>query len=147
MNLDKMLPFRLLLSKCYSSDFSMFFPFFFLSLSSFSFLMRGLFHYIVLHCSIPSSTCLLSSTVLEFSLLFLQLSDFLGIKETFHTVQGSSPHKCGQEISCNAFNAVVAAFPWDISASLSLLYTSVVCLLFWDSPESGLEESWSSSLQ
>ena len=27
------------------------------------------------------------------------------------TVQGSSQHKCGQESSCSAFNAVVAAFP------------------------------------
>ena len=73
--------------------------------------MKGLFRYIVLHCSIPPSTCLSSSTVLECLLPSLQLSDFLGIKRTFPTVQGSSPHKCGQEISCNAFNAVVAAFP------------------------------------
>ena len=27
------------------------------------------------------------------------------------TVQRSSPHKCGQKSSCNAFNVVVAAFP------------------------------------
>ena len=27
------------------------------------------------------------------------------------TVQGSSPHKCGQKSSCSAFNAMVAAFP------------------------------------
>ena len=26
-------------------------------------------------------------------------------------VQWSSPHKCGQKSSCNAFNAVVADFP------------------------------------
>ena len=116
-------------------------------LFSSSLFVKGLFHYIVLHCSIPSSTCLSSSTVLEFPFPFLQLFDFLGIKITFNTVQGSSPHKCGQEINCNAFNAVVAAFPWDISGSLSLLYTSVVCLLFWDSLESGLKGSRSSSLQ
>ena len=73
--------------------------------------MKGLFHYIVLQCSIPSSTCLSSSMVFEFLLLSLQLFDFLEIKKTFNTVQGSSPHKCGQEISCTAFNAVVAAFP------------------------------------
>ena len=110
MNLDKMLSFRLFLSKCYSSDFSMFFPFF-LFFTPPHIIMKGLFHYIVLPRSIPSSTCLSSSTVLEFPLLSLQLSDFLGIKKTFHTVQGSSPHKYGQEISFNAFNAVVAAFP------------------------------------
>ena len=28
----------------------------------------------------------------------------------YNNVQGSSPHKCGQKSSCNAFNAVVAAF-------------------------------------
>ena len=27
------------------------------------------------------------------------------------TVQGSSPHKCGQKVSCRAFNVVAAAFP------------------------------------
>ena len=73
-------------------------------------LIKGLLHYIVLHYSIPSSTCLSSSTVLEFPLHPLQLFDFLGIKMTFNTVQESSPHKCGQESSCDAFNAVVAAF-------------------------------------
>ena len=73
-------------------------------------LIKGLLHYIVLHYSIPSSTCLSSSTVLEFSLPLLQLFDFLGIKMTFNTIQGSSPHKYGQESSCDAFNAVVAAF-------------------------------------
>ena len=72
--------------------------------------MKGLLHYIVLHCSIPSSTCLSSSMVLEFPLPLLQLFDSLGIKMTFNTVQGSSPHKCGQESSCDAFNVVAAAF-------------------------------------
>ena len=28
-----------------------------------------------------------------------------------NTVQGSSQHKCGQESSCSAFNAVIVAFP------------------------------------
>ena len=46
--------------------------------------MKGLFHYIVLHYSIPSSTCLSSSPVLEFPFPFLQLFDFLGIKITFN---------------------------------------------------------------
>ena len=83
---------------------------FLLLLFSRPFLMKGLLHYIVLHCSILSSTCLSSSMVLEFPLPPLQLFDFLGIKMTFNTVQGSSPHKCGQESSYDAFNAVVAAF-------------------------------------
>ena len=73
-------------------------------------LLKGLLHYIVLPYSIPSSTCLSSSLVLEFPLLLSQLFDFLGVKMIFNTVQGSSPHKCGQESSCDAFNAVVAAF-------------------------------------
>ena len=105
MILDKMVSFRLYFSKCYSSYFLMFLPLFFRPP-----LLKGLLHYIVLPCSIPSSTCLLSSLVLEFPLLLSQLFDFLGIKIIFNTVQGSSPHKCGQEGRCNAFNAVVAAF-------------------------------------
>ena len=54
--------------------------------------------------------------------------DFLGIKIPVNTVQGSSPHKCGQESSCAAFNAVVAAFYPDISVSLSLPYALVIYL-------------------
>ena len=93
----------------------------FLDVSLFLFLcpllLEGLFHYIVLHCSILLSTCLSSSLVLEFPLPLSQLLDFLGVKVIQNTVQGSSPHKCGQESCCNAFNAVVAAFSQDISAS------------------------------
>ena len=37
-------------------------------------------HYIVLHCSILSSTCLPSSLVFEFMFLPSQLFDFLGVK-------------------------------------------------------------------
>ena len=131
-----MLSFGLLLSRCYSSYFSMFFPIFSVPL-----LMKGLFPYIVLHYSIPSSTCLSSSMVLQFPLSFLQLFDFLEIKITFNTVQGSSPHKCGQESSCNAFNAEVAAFSQDIPASLSLPYTLVIYPHLWNFLESGLKES------
>ena len=104
--LDKMLFFRSYFSRCYSSYFLMFLLFLPCPL-----LLKGLLHYIVLYCSISSSTCLSSSMVLEFPLLLSQLFDFLGIKMTFNTVQGSSPHKCGQESSYDAFNAVVAAFP------------------------------------
>ena len=30
------------------------------------------------------------------------------------TIQRSSPHKCGQKSSCNAFNVVVAAFSFGV---------------------------------
>ena len=141
MILDKTLSFRLYLSRCYSSYFLMFFFFSFVS----SFLMKGLFHYIVLHCPIPLSTCLSSSPVLEFPFPFLQLFDFLGIKITFNTVQGSSPHKCGQESSCDAFNTVITAFSQDISASLSLPYALVIYLYLWNFLEGRLRESRGSS--
>ena len=132
-------------SRCYSSCFSIsLFLFFFFSSP---FFMKGLFHYIVLHCLIPSSTCLSSSPVLEFPSPCLQLFDFLGIKITLHTVQGSSPHKCGQESSCNAFNAVVAAFSQDISASLSLPYALIIYLNLWNFLEAGLGENRGSSRQ
>ena len=63
------------------------------SLISFDpFLQEALLYYIVLLCSIPPSTCLLSSFVLEFLSLFPQLFDFLGAKVVENTVQRSSPH-------------------------------------------------------
>ena len=40
-----------------------------------------------------------------------------------YTVHGSSSHKCSQKSCCSAFNAVVTAFPLDIYAFLSPLYT------------------------
>ena len=55
-------------------------------------LLEALLHYIVLLYSIPPSTCLLSSFVLEFLSSFLQLFDFLGVKVVENTVQKSSPH-------------------------------------------------------
>ena len=101
-------------------------------------LLEVLLHYIVLHCSILSSTCLPSSLVLEFLFLLPQLFDFLGVKVIENTVQRSSPHKCGQESCCNAFNAVVATFSQDIYASLSLLCTFVIYLHLWNFLEGGL---------
>ena len=63
------------------------------SLISFNlFLLEALLYYIVLLYSILSSTCLLSSLVLEFSSPFPQLFDFLGVKVVENTVQMSSPH-------------------------------------------------------
>ena len=61
-------------------------------ISSDPFLLEALLHYIVLLYSIPPSTCLLSSLVLEFLSPFLQLFDFLGVKVVENTVQKSSPH-------------------------------------------------------
>ena len=107
----------------------------------FLFLLEVLLHYIVLHCSILSSTCLSSSLVLEFPLLLSQLFDFLGVKVIYNTVQWSSPHKCGQESCCNAFNAVVAVFSQDISASLSLPCALVIYLHLWNFLEGGLRGS------
>ena len=61
-------------------------------ISSDHLLLEALLHYIVLLYSIPSSTCLLSSFVLEFLSPFPQLFDFLGVKVVENTVQKSSPH-------------------------------------------------------
>ena len=55
-------------------------------------LLEALLHYIVLLYSIPPSTCLLSSFVLEFLSPFPQLFDFLGVKVVENTIQRSSPH-------------------------------------------------------
>ena len=115
--------FRLCSSRCYSNSSFLFFLFL-----SCPLLLEVLLHYIVLHCLILSTTCLPSSLVLEFLSLFSQLFDFLGVKVIENTVQRSFPHKCGQESCCNAFNAVVAHFSQDISASLSLPCTFVIYL-------------------
>ena len=55
-------------------------------------LLEALFHYIVPLCSIPPSTCLPSSFVLEFLSPFPQLFDFLRVKVVENTVQRSIPH-------------------------------------------------------
>ena len=49
-------------------------------------LLEASLYYIVLIYSILLSTCLLSSLVLEFSSLFPQLFDFLGVKVVENTV-------------------------------------------------------------
>ena len=38
-----------------------------------------------------------------------------------NTVQGSSPHKCGQKVCCRTFNTVVAVFSLDILRHLPIL--------------------------
>ena len=55
-------------------------------------LMEALLYYIILLYSIPLSTCLLSSLVLEFLSPFPQLFDFLGVIVVENTVQRSSLH-------------------------------------------------------
>ena len=55
-------------------------------------LLEALLYYIVLIYSIPPSTCLLSSLVLEFLSPFPQLFYFLGVKVVENTVQRSSSH-------------------------------------------------------
>ena len=55
-------------------------------------LMEALLYYIVLLYSIPPSTCLLSSLVLEFLSPFPQLFDFLEVIVVENTIQRSSPH-------------------------------------------------------
>ena len=57
-----------------------------------SLLLEILLRYIALIFSIPPSTCLLSSLVLESLPTFLHLSYFLRIKVAENTVQRSSPH-------------------------------------------------------
>ena len=42
------------------------------------------------------------------------------------TVQGSFPHKCGQRVSCRAFNAVVATFSWIFPSSHLVPYVHSV---------------------
>ena len=125
--------FRLCSSKCYSNSSFLFFLFL-----SCPFLLEVSLHYIVLQCSILSSTCLSSSLVLEFLFLLSQLFGFLGVKVIQNTVQRSFPHKCDQESCYNTFNAVVAAFSQDISASLSLPCTLVSYLHLWNFLEGGL---------
>ena len=51
------------------------------------------------------------------------------------TVQVSLPHQCGQRVSCRAFNAVVAAFPWDISWHSFVLFLSNTYPHSWNDPE------------
>ena len=55
-------------------------------------LLEVLLHYIVLLYSIPLSTCLLSSFILEFLSPSPQLFDFLGVKVVENTIKRSSPH-------------------------------------------------------
>ena len=83
------------------------------SFTLYNFLLDHLDCTLVSHSSLYSSTCPIQY------LLWLSVS----CSGWNYTVQGSSPHKCGQKSCCNALNAVVTTFPLDISAFLSPSYT------------------------
>ena len=68
----------------------------------------------------------------QVSVLLSSFSSFLWAVAVENTVQRSSPHSCGQESCCNAFNAVVAAFSQDIFVVLSLPYAPEVYLRCWN---------------
>ena len=71
-----------------------------------------------LDCTLVSHSSLYSSTCPIQYLLWLSVS----CSGWNYTVQGFSPHKCGQKSCCSTLNAVVTAFPLDISAFLSPSY-------------------------
>ena len=83
------------------------------SFSLYNLILDHLHRTLVSHSSLYSSTCPIR-----------YLSWFpVSCSGWNYIVQGSSPHKCGQKSCCNAFIAVVTAFPLDIFAFLSLSYT------------------------
>ena len=119
-------------SLCYSNLFQYF------STSIFSDppLMEGFPHYIVPSNPFPSSTCLSSNPVLKYLsywvVVFHHPPVFLWAVVVENTVQTSSPHQCGQESCCSAFNAVVAVFSQDIFIFLSLPCALEVYLRCWN---------------
>ena len=118
---------------------------FFLNISRSLFLEALLYYIVIIHSILPS-TCLLSNPVLKFFSPFTLLFDFLGIKVVVNTVQRSSPHWCGQESWCTAFNEVVAAFSLDISVFLSLPCIFEVYLRRWSFLEGCLEQDETHSI-
>ena len=87
----------------------------------YSFLLDHLDRTLIIHLNLHSSACPIRH--------FLWLSVHGGSWDC--TVQGSSPHKCGQKSFCSAFNVVVAAFLLDISTFLSSLYVLEVHPYCW----------------
>ena len=78
----------------------------------YSFLLDHLDRTLVHHLNLYSSICLVKY------LLWLSVNS----GGWDYTVQGSSSHKCGQKSCCSTYNAVVTAFPLDISIFLSSTY-------------------------
>ena len=99
----------ILIGNSYKYDFACYSPFFSLfpisNLWRISYIIQLLFLYLdptpVDHLSHYLSVCPIRH------LLWFSMS--CGSQGS--TVQGSSPHKCDQKVSCRAFNAVVAVFP------------------------------------
>ena len=87
----------------------------------YSFLLDHLDRTLIIHLNLHSSACPIRH--------FLWLSVHGGSWDC--TVQGSSPHKCGQKSCYSAFNAVVAAFLLDISTFLSSSYMLEVHPYCW----------------
>ena len=87
----------------------------------YSFLSDHLNCTLVIHRNLHLSACLIKH--------FLWLSVHSGSWDC--TIQGSSPHKCGQKSCCSAFNAMVAAFLLDISTFLSSSYVLEVRPYRW----------------
>ena len=87
----------------------------------YSFLSNHLDRTLIIHLNLHSSACPIRH--------FFWLSVHGGGWDC--TVQGSSPHKCGQKSCCSTFNAVVAAFLLDISTFLSSSYVLEVHPYCW----------------
>ena len=83
------------------------------SFSLYNLLLVHLDRTLVSHSNLHSSTC----PIMYLPWLSVSCSGWN------YTVQGSSPHKCGQKSYCSTLNAVVTAFLLDISAFLSSSYT------------------------
>ena len=91
------------------------------SFTLYSFLLGHLNRTLIHHLNLYLSICLVNC------LLWLSVNG----GGWDYTVQGSSPHKCGQKSCCNAFNAMVAVFSLDISVFLSSSYMPEVYLHYW----------------
>ena len=112
----------LVLHLFFFSPLSLFFPIPLLwSFTLYSFLLDHLNRTLVNHLNLHSSTYPIRH------LLWLSMNG----DGCDCTVQGSSPHKCGQKSCCSAFNVVVAAFLLDISVSLSSSYAPEVHPYHW----------------
>ena len=91
------------------------------SFSLYNLLLDHLDRTLVSHSNLHSSTCPIRH--------FLWLS--VSYSGWDYTVQGSSPHKCGQKSCCSALNVVITAFLLDIYAFLSPSYTLEVHPYHW----------------
>ena len=106
-------------SWCYNNSFSLFslnfspIPPYRESFFLYNLILDHLDYTLVSHSSLYSSTCPIKY------LPWLSVS----CSGWNYTVQESSSHKCGQKNCCSALNAVITAFPLDISAFLSPSYT------------------------